>query len=128
MPKTMGATKAPRWRELGNEAQGQISGGNGPSHKGHGLIEIVDGAAVEAHAAQDHGPGVEDEACQEYNIIDMIIAAEAPAPQENGVHRAAPVKDDGQQKTDSRVMPQHSTMLIQPGAGLKFKDQGSNIG
>jgi hypothetical protein len=102
------------------EAQDQISRGNGPGDEGQGLVEIVDGAALQAQAAHHHGAGVEEHPGQQQEIIDMVVAAKALAPEEDGVQGAAAVNDHGDQEAVSRI-PRHDVSLTDVAEGLKSK-------
>jgi hypothetical protein len=55
---------------------------------------------------------VEEDPGQQEAIVDMIVAAKAPAPQENGIHGAAAVEDYGQQKAGSSIVPGHGVRVI----------------
>jgi hypothetical protein len=50
---------------------------------------------------------VEDHAGQEEAVVDMVVAAKALAPEENGINGAAAVEDYGDLKPDSSIMPGH---------------------
>ena len=106
-----GGDKRAEVAQAGKEAEDEVSGGNGPGDEGHGLIEVVDGAALEAEAAEEHGAGVEEDTGEQEEVIDMIVTAEALAPEEDGINGAAAVDDNGDQEATSSIMPEHGVSI-----------------
>jgi hypothetical protein len=54
---------------------------------------------------------VEDHAGQEEAVVDMVVAAKALAPEENGINGAAAVEDYGDLKPDSSIVPGHGVRV-----------------
>jgi hypothetical protein len=74
----------------------------------------MDRAFLEAQPAHEHGLGLEDDPGQQQRIIDVIVLAEALAPEEQRINGAQAVSDYGQQKDMAISPPRHNHNLNPP--------------